>query len=696
MITSVRRPKQMWPCVQQLSWISFLCFSVFTTTAQQANTIQALAKSKADGIWLRWAPANTTLWQLGNKYGYVVERVTISDDGNIDPQSKVMITQAPVKPLLQPEMEKLSQTSDEVAALQELIYHEEFNKDIPNNFNAILKKNNELENRMGMALLMCDLSMQAAEAGGLFLNDPTVSKGKRYAYRVKLNYTSSSFRAEPGIAMITYEDEQPLKNITDLNVNFENKKATLSWQTLLNKNIYSAYFIERSTDGKNFSRLTNIPYIHMSEHAIDEMAYYVDSLENNQQTYYYRINGISPFAETGPASIMVSGKGKEDLTGVLIIQKAEVAENSITISWEFPHELENEIDGFFVCRSINPDIAFTDLNKKKITRSNREYKDQSTLYNAYYAVRALDKQGNEVARSFPYHVHQEDNTPPSIPLQLTGKISQEGIVTLQWQPNADKDILGYRVFRSNSLIEESIEVTTEIIPVPLFTDTININVLNKKIYYSVVAVDKNFNNSEYTKPITFNRPDVISPASPVFTKVEMTTTGITLEWTNSISNDISRYVLVRKTTETDSVFIVSEWRTPDVKSKITDEPLVMGYTYYYQLIAYDSSNNKSEATSRQLFFETGIRKEVSDLKAAADRNNKAINLVWSSEWLPARCLIYRKVNDGTYRIYKTIEGGANSFNDTNVFISNNYFYKVQLIIKNNIKTNLSKEVEVKF
>jgi uncharacterized protein len=75
--------------------------SIFNAAlAQQKASVAILSKSKADGVWLRWAPADPANWQLGNKYGYTIERFTLFSNGDMVPGSQTIITPTPLKPSL--------------------------------------------------------------------------------------------------------------------------------------------------------------------------------------------------------------------------------------------------------------------------------------------------------------------------------------------------------------------------------------------------------------------------------------------------------------------------------------------------------------------------------------------------------------------------------------------------------------------
>lgn len=672
--------------------------AVHFAQAQEKEAIAILTKSKADGVWLRWAPTDPTFWQLGNQYGYTIERFTLLDNGELEEGSQAMLTHAPIKPYSPSQIEQLAATIDEVAVLEELLYGEGAAPSFsPDDIATVLTKSNELDNRFGIAMLMCDLSTIAAKAAGLFWKDTDVKIGSRYIYRIKIAYESTSFPISPGVSVIRVTEEMPLLSINDVEAQFEDRSVTLSWSTLLHKGVYSAYYIEKSSDGKNYNRISDLPYVHMSEALESETAYFVDSLEANNQTYYYRISGISPFAEIGPYSNIVSGEGKDDLFGLLVIREIKALESeSVSLSWDFPVEMEKQISGFIVSKSPTPNGPFIDVNNKALPATMRAYEDKTSYNNTYYILKAMDKNGQEVSRSFPYLVQFEDNTPPAIPETIEGTIDNNGIAKIRWKPNSDHDLLGYRVFRSNSLHEEFVEVTKDILNDSYFEDSINIKVLNKKVYYNVVAVDKNFNTSDYSSALELSRPDVIPPTPPVFTNTTIKSDSLILGWVNSVSDDVAKYELTRIERNGRAKKLIMSWYPNAPKTELIEASLIPGNDYQYIITVYDSAGNESEAISRKIHFETGYRKALSTIQTKVDREAKQITLQWKSEPPVVRYIVYRKTNDGSLTLYQTLDGNVDTFVDSNVSINNMYEYKIQQVFPQGVRSTMSEGIKVKY
>ena len=679
----------------------FLLVCIFfsmTVFAQQKTAISVLSRSKNDGISLRWAPTDALNWQLGNKYGYNIERFTITADGDLEQNSKVVLTPAPLKPLTPAEFLPLAERSDEVATLQELLYGEGSEPpQLGSDLAAILSENNDLQNRFGIAMLMCDLSLDAARAAGLFLKDTKVVRGERYIYRIRIAHDAASNSIEPSVIIVSHTEEKPLLEIKDLKADFGDKSATLHWSTLLHKGVYTAYYLERSTDGKSYMRITDLPYIHMTEALEAQEAVFVDSLESNLKEYFYRIQGITPFSEVGPYSNTVSGEAKENLFGQLVLSEGKAFEkNKVRIAWAFPEHLEKQIGAFMISRASNPDGPYIDVAKKDIARNVREFVDQTPLNNTYYIVKAIDKDRREITRSFPFLVQIADNTPPTTPIGITGNIDASGLTTLTWQANKDGDLLGYRIFRSNARQQEPVEITVEILTDAYYADTINVRLLNRKVYYYVVAVDRNYNTSDYSAACELVRPDIIPPAAPVFTKTEVSKDTVTLQWINSPSLDVARTELIRVEKEKRLSQVVRTWSPLTPLDKWIDGSVVPGTAYQYKVVVYDSAGNSNQTVSREILYEPGYRKSITDIKTSVDRDARKVVIEWKNPQPSMKCIVYRKTNGNPLTIYRTLEGNIESFTDEEININNSYSYKIQPVFSRGIKAILSKEIKVTY
>jgi hypothetical protein len=242
--------------------------------------------------------------------------------------------------------------------------------------------------------------------------------------------------------------------------------------------------------------------------------------------------------------------------------------------------------------------------------------------------------------------------------------------------------------------EEKVEVTKVILRKPVWVDTVNIRVLNKKIYYSVVAVDKNYNPSDYSVSLALNRPDVIAPTAPVFTRTEVGKDTITLAWIGSVSDDVVQYELTRIEKEERLSRRMRLWSPSEPLISYEDHILVPGRTYQYRITVTDSSGNTSESNSREIIFEPGYRPAVTELKDSVDREAKKIVLRWKNAQPASKCVVYRQVNEGPLQIHVTLEGNAETYTDKLISANNRYVYKVQPVHNKGVKALISKELKV--
>jgi len=669
-----------------------LALIAIDATAQSATQpIQLLGQPKKDRIWLRWAPTSSAYWTLGNKYGYVVERFALTNTGDLENPAGTKLTPTPLKPATAQEFERLSATAPEASVLQELLY----NKEPVAVKKSTLTRASDADNEFGMALLVCDLSQPVAKAAGLFFEDATAQPGRSYIYKVSIAFTPKSGALQPAVVVVQFTDEMKLTANKEFKVQFGDRLATLSWPTLFDRGIYTAYYIERSIDNGAFKRVSDLPYVHMTTGIDNGVAFYADSLINNVSKYSYKIQGVTPFGELGPFSASLSGNGRDDLSGFLVLREGIVNEQNAKLTWEFPAELEKQISGFQILEAPAGDGPYNVTGTKAVP-SQRTVDVKVSNGNSYFVIRAVDAQGNEITRSFPYLVHIEDNTPPAIPVGLKGTVSSKGTASLQWQANKDADILGYRVFRSNSRNDEAVEVTKDILPAPVFIDSLETKTLNRDVFYRVIAVDQRFNTSGYSEILKVSKPDVIAPIAPVFGKVELRRDTIALSWINSASTDIQSTTLRRRNKLDTTSLALKTWRSELPRETWDDTGLALGQTYYYEIVVIDSAGNRASSRSGEVFFETGVRAAITNLSAKADRDKKHIVVKWKNSSTPVKGIVFRSVNGGAFSIYKTIEGSPEEIVDSTISIGNTYAYKVQMVYKGGIRSTLPKEASVKY
>ncbi len=145
------------------------------------SQIQVIARALPGKIILRWAPTNTLAWQYCNKYGFKIERVTMTKKNKLLKNRKMQIlTNDTVKLWHEDQWEtivydKTGEVNKYVAIAAQAIFGESFKitEDYTNNITKIIQKSQENEMRFTFALFAADKSLNVAKAMGLMFVDST-------------------------------------------------------------------------------------------------------------------------------------------------------------------------------------------------------------------------------------------------------------------------------------------------------------------------------------------------------------------------------------------------------------------------------------------------------------------------------------------------------------------------------------------
>ncbi|MCX6269846.1 MAG: fibronectin type III domain-containing protein, partial [Bacteroidetes bacterium] len=346
----------------------------------------------------------------------------------------------------------------------------------------------------------------------------------------------------------------------------------------------------------------------------------------------------------------------------------------------------------------NVNGPFEPFGDKVLPPSATEYIDEhpNPLGDNYYVVDAFDTAGN-ISSSITAYGILIDSIPPVKPTGLRGSSDTNGIVTLRWKLGPDKDIIGYRVFFANDLNHEFSNLTPYPVKDTMYIDTIKKVTLSKRIYYRIVAVDRNFNHSKVSDILTVMRPDAIPPIPPVFNDYKVSETSVYLSWIPSTSNDVLKHVLYKREAGSPDWIREAEWPVNQKVSSYTVKSLKSKMFYEFTLAAYDSSGHKSRyANPLQIkTFDTGKRKGVTNLKASYWKEKKQLMLSWNyTEEGKYYFLIYRSVNGSALMAYRTVESGNLTFTDDDFMGKGKYQYALKVVYKDGGESAISQAVTV--
>ena len=649
----------------------------------ELDDIMMITKSSQLGIEFRWAPTNVKTWYMAIEHGYTLERMV--------GKSREYETVAKIFPWSEDKWRPFVNDDNKYMAVAAMsIYGEKEDS-------GFVQAGNDAQNRHAFTLLAADLDKQAAEASGLYyaINDKTdESYGMYRIYTYDPETSESSDTAQIIGAYLGNQEILP----PELSLIEQNDALELEWiggGRLRYGEQLTAYHIERSSDGVNFSRILEEPFVN-AETALQldtEYTSYIDSVENGIK-YYYRVVGIDAFADLTEPSNVVSGtaKNKTAPTVATGLEAKEVENQKINLKWDWEQNDElGKLTGFNIYRSPVEDRQYEKINEKPLSTSIRTYLDESPNTDRlnYYYVESVGEYGNVSASVYTLG-HIVDLIPPQPPVGLTGEIDTNGMVLVTWVTPEDKDVMGYEVFFSNSEEYEYVKKATQIIENEFFIDSVTLKTLTKDIFYKVVAVDYNYNRSDLSHAIKVTRPDIIPPSPSVFTDYNVTKEGIGFTWAASTSDDVQSIILQRR--EVGGAWEVISDFDPTSKTYL-DKNVVEGVSYEYNLITTDEGNNISvpEKTLILEALKSFYIQEVENLEVS--KNDDLLELSWEYDNVDEHSfVVYKKASDGALLTYKVLEGENNI--TINYQKDKEYSFAVKARGKDGRESKLSKMVTI--
>lgn len=663
------------------------------------SQIHLLSHQVDGGVLLRWGPSNYITWKEAIDSGVLLQRAVVpsTEEGfnsyDYDPAFTKVI-----KPFEKDDIqwEKLVDEDQYAAAAWVALYEEK--PQVTGRLPEMIKSQDDINQKsFFVGMLSADHSHQAAIAIGLGYKDQNTKTGESYIYKISLVSDSTIYdRVFVDCTQIaTKEVALPPR------AESKDKAVQLSWSKEFDGGNFTSYQLERSaTPTGPFSRLTNTPILKISSNpgsTEEAYAYYTDSLDVNYKPYYYRIIGINPFGIESQPSPVVSAMGKDftppqEVSNIKIQKEAE----GVKISWTKDIR-EPDLMGYIIARSEDPNGPFGPLHEGTITADKKEFIDINVNIRAnnYYTVSVIDTAGNSY-QSLPKYAVIEDNSPPPTPIGLRGSIDKDGITTLQWEAINDPNIIGYKVYSSNSPDHTFIMKSGELIKEPKFSEKIALKTLSEKIIYKVASVDKGFGYSYLSEALELNRPDIIPPTSGVFKSYQITDDGVQLNWAASNSTDLVSQQLWRKDGNNDWKMIISL----DVNEEnYLDKSINPNIEYLYALKSVDDAELTSEFSPFLgiSFTATEEIAPIENLIATYDNNQNAIILKW--DYTDAESydyLVYRGTGPSNITAYGKSKNEV-EFKDAVVKTGKNYTYGIRVIRKDGKESTLvtSEPIQVK-
>ncbi|HOO55336.1 MAG TPA: hypothetical protein PLN69_00830 [bacterium] len=423
--------------------------------------------------------------------------------------------------------------------------------------------------------------------------DTMLVNGTTYYYYIVGVDMVGNMSEKTEILEATPRDLTPPMPPNNVKVELKERKLIITWDVNLEPDMafYDVY-VGDAQDG-NYEKIN-------SESLPPDMTEYIVEKMNEGKLNYFKMSATDKAGNVSKMSVAVSIV-PPDVTppdSPIHVEGKPGGKNMVLITWEKNQAID--LHGYYLYRGETKE-NLEKINTAVIDKELIKYED-FTVHSGqtyYYALAALDESLNVSEMSVPIEVIAPDAIPPAFPASLFAQ-PDDFKVHLNWTPNQEKDLDGYRLYRADVVMgEDGKEIESQFLKVgdDLKKEVVNTTdetVINGKVYKYYLTAFDDFNNESERSSIVIAKPrDDEPPEPPSGIVAEPTEQEITITWNRNPETDIAGYTVLRSNLKTG----VYEKITADELSPETtvfkDDNVEKAVEYWYRIKASDTSDNES-------------------------------------------------------------------------------------------------------
>ncbi|MFC4141553.1 fibronectin type III domain-containing protein [Pedobacter mendelii] len=682
--------------------LSMLCFS--KAAESQTKTTKPVderiksdlilkAKGYNDKIVLRWGINNSIAWPFLQQAGVWIDRAVLDENNKLTDQQWIRVNKTPVKPWSAAEFQKpgVLNMSDKymMMAAQALYGNMGVSVKSDTDLDSIRLASMVYNNNFTMAMLAADLSPSAATAMGFRYEDPIKVKPKyKYTYRVYPAASHPAFSVDTAYYIYAGYLKDEVYAPRSVQARGKDQAIEIYWPKKDLYNNYTSYNIERSIDGKSFRRLNKLPLAYSKSDTTTKDFVFSDSVANYKK-WFYRVNGIDAFGDTSYYCPTVSATAmNQDAPPAGHLTAQTVANGSVILQWSQAEIKGRPLKGFVIRRGRNREVLDEAAHKEILPNGTTTFTDKPGKLEGgvYYQLISIDTAGNYAFSNIPF-VFASDSIPPKAPLGLKGIVDRSGKVKVSWNLDYTDNVYAYRIFVSNNPTSTFSPVTADLVRDTTFTDSISFTLLNRKLYYKVVALDGNNNHSNFSEVLELIRPKKNPSPAPVISGFNVTKKAINFTFGFPPDDEIMGVQILRRLSGD------TTWKPLAKLGKLatsySDSTAVAGTNYEYGIQTIDVFQMSSltsfplSASARAVDHQSA----VSALTAKQD-DKKGIRLNWTLTGdKPVFYIVYKDGGKGLVQ-YKSADAATLFFVDNQTAVAGSK-YGVQAVYPDQSKSGIA-------
>ncbi|TRX62711.1 hypothetical protein FNH22_01035 [Fulvivirga sp. M361] len=321
--------------------------------------------------------------------------------------------------------------------------------------------------------------------------------------------------------------------------------------------------------------------------------------------YYYKVASVDAAGNENASGLIFMEV--RDVSPPQVPQNVTVISDTGRVILSWTANTDPDLKGYFIYRALHDDVKgnteFVVVNKDPVL--NNTYIDElpTNVRNRFvYAVAAEDTLFNRSALSEVGRVRLPDIHAPQAPFIKTIRVNEDGSLAVEWLANAEPDLKGYHIYRSDSSDANNFQQVNQALYPPGSYRYIDRGVNPGVRYnYYIVAEDENGNLSSPSN--IFNAIVKGTAASGALRQVNRVKLNynkrrkqLTIEWNGDGSH--KGYVVYRGNSDQHLLPVTGMIQ----ESSFVDKNLEDGRTYWYQVRAFDGKGgiSRSEILNQEI------------------------------------------------------------------------------------------------